>query len=1220
MTGHRQYKITDFRFGQMALGLREKVGRTQKDLADAMAVSRRTIQHWEAGTAFPDAAHLKSLIAYFLQHKGFTEGSEREEAVALWAQADESAARRRSLFDEPWFRELLLQQARDGYGKAPGTPPVAQEQPASPAGRIDWGDAPDVVKIFGREEELGKLEDWIFQDQCRLVTIQGMGGIGKTTIAVKFVQGFAERYDYVIWRSLRNAPALEDLLREFLQILSPVHPGKPTVKLLVELLQRHKCLLILDNVETLHSAGKLSGTYREGYEEYQGLFQSIAQSRHHSCLLLTSREMPVELEVSEGKTSAVRVMRVAGLNSSASQAMLHDKGLFGPADAWEVFVHYYTGNPLALKVAASTVRDLFGGDLAAFLREAPVTLHTLHQLLSNQFEHLAALERDILFWLAIEREAVSLNQLRRNFLVDISTNELLSGLLSLLQRALIERTDATAVFSLQPVLLEFATDRLVNTVVEQMSKENLEALTKYALIKSQTPDYVRDGQMRMILQPVLAQLKRQFVGQAQMSDQLRRLLGEARKLPRDVQGYVGGNLLNMLTHLNGCAKGEDFSGLVLRQVYMQGVSAQDADFSGAEFIASRFTEPLESISAMMMSPNGTYLAASTYNGHIRCWNVPDAKPIWTVTNARRAWAMAFSPDESTLACSNFRGQVSLWDVATGQLIDTLQGHHSWVHAVAFHPEGRLLAGGGDDAVVRVWDLTDKKIIRELKGHTGRLWSLAFSPDGTLLASGADDETIHIWEVESGDLVRVISHLAKGLKSIAFHPGGKWIASCCEQDAQIRLWDVRSGEAYASLISRSNGPSAIAFNQEGTLLVSGGRDGSVELYQIMDGNRPQYIKMLMGHHHLISVIALSKHDRLATLSYGENIKLWNVASGRLLSVIEGYNRLIGANAFSPDGRLLLLGDSGGRIRVWDMMAHSYVTTIEEITGPIWTIAFSPDGKMFATAGDDRLVRLWDTACFQCLKTYPGHIGPIWHVAFNHDGSVLASGGSAHWIKLWDTSLEAGTHALDSFETSDDLWSLAFDGTGKFLVSGHTQGSVMIWDAATGKPKAHMQHGNVPVGAVRFSSDGKTLITSSNQELLLFWNIETAECVRTTHANVEGNRTKAVVIGKDGRFAATGSSGTSVHLWRLQEGKPIPDQVSIEGSTNRVWAMALSPDERYLASGDEEGTTLLIDVQAGRVVEKISIDRPYERMNIRGVTGLNAAERAALKALGAVESVS
>jgi WD40 repeat protein len=181
-----------------------------------------------------------------------------------------------------------------------------------------------------------------------------------------------------------------------------------------------------------------------------------------------------------------------------------------------------------------------------------------------------------------------------------------------------------------------------------------------------------------------------------------------------------------------------------------------------------------------------------------------------------------------------------------------------------------------------------------------------------------------------------------------------------------------------------------------------------------------------------------------------------------------------------------------------------------------------------------------------------------------------------------------------------------------------GSVRIWHAHTGQVTACFQHGAVPVGDIRFSEDGKMLITSNNEAILKFWDIETGACIRTVETNVMGNRTKAVAIGADGNLVATGSAGPNVYLWKNASAETPTEPVILEGHTSRVWGFALSADERYLATSDEEGTTIISDVPLGKTVEKILIDRPYERMNIRGVTGLNAAERAALKALGAVET--
>ncbi len=1219
MSGHRQYKVTDYRFGQLAVKLRENAGLTQMEVANALHVSRRTIQHWEGGTAFPEITHLKNLIAFYLPYGAFTSGHELDEARQFWEQADESAKRHRTPFDDTWFEVLLHQPLPGGLEKQKQARiPSAQAEPILPT-RLDWGDAPDLKEVYGRERELVNLSQWVLTDECHVVAILGIGGIGKTTLAVKFAQLAASQFDSVIWRSLRNAPPLIDLLVECLQTLSPLSNTKPSIPLLLELLQQHRCLLILDNAETLHQAGSLAGDYREGFEEYRTLFQQVAQARHQSCLIVTSREIPAELEPFEGARETVRVMKLAGLSRDASQALLNEKELFGPMEAWDAFVFYYGGNPLALKIAASIVRDLFGGDLAAFLKEAPVTLHTLHHLLDNQFEHLSTLERDVLFWLAIERVQVPIEALRADLLGSTSKIELLPALMSLRRRSLIERGEQGAVFYLQPVLLEFITDRIVKLVSEEIVQLHTGLISKYALMKSKALDYVRESQVRLIVEPVLANLVDRMGDNERLVTHLRTLIAAVRKIPAESQGYAGGNIVNLLARLKGDICGEDFSRLALRQVYLQGVEAQDANFSDSEFAEARFTEPLETVATMMLSPSGQYLAAGTYSGQINFWRVADGKPLWTATGARHEWCLAFSPDERLMVSGGYHGQVCIWETSTGHLLKNLEDQGFWVYSVAFHPDGRTLVSGGSDETIRIWNIDEDRYRFIPHGHAGSIYFTKFSPDGKLLVTSGNDGKACIWDFSTGNLLREIYHSAgTAALRVALHPKGRIIATNSEEDALVKLWDLHTGEFLYSFPGHNDWSGRLAFNHDGSYLACGCRDGSVELWEISEDANPKFFKILIGNYHHINELAFGLPSLLATVSLGENIRLWDVQSGKLLRTFHGYSRLIGGNAFSPDGSLLVQGDANGMVRIYDVPGQRYLTTFKAHTGSVWCVQFSPDGRTFASASDDRSVKLWDAANFQWIKTIALNTGDLWSLVFTPDGSLLATAGTARNIDLWDTRPDGSTAAVRALEAPDEEnWSLAIDPAGKILACGRVNGTAHLFDLETGQRFASLKHGNLKIAAMRFSTDGKVLITGSYHELIKWWDINTGECLGILVEEAAGNRNTTVAIGQDGALVVTGGNGPDLFIWHTHYPDLNPQLVRLQGHKRKVWAIALSQDERLVASSDEGGTTLISEIESGQVLQKISLGRPYERMNITKLTGLNAAERSALKTLGAIE---
>jgi len=336
----------------------------------------------------------------------------------------------------------------------------------------DWGEAPDVSVFCGRSEELTTLTHWILKDRCRLVALLGMGGMGKTCLSVKLAEKIQDEFEFVIWRSLRNAPPVKDILAELIQFLSNERETDlpetvdGRVSLLIRYLREHRTLLVLDDVEKIlqgcnrqeMSSNYPPEQYRQGYDGYGEFFKRVGEARHQSCLVLTSRERPKEVGLLEGETLPVRVLQVKGLQVAEVEEMLRAKGSFSASpEEWSQLSEYYAGNPLALKIVSTTIQKLFDGSIAEFLKQNTPLFGDIRNLLDQQFERLSNAEKEMIGWLAIDRQPVSFSQLREKIVPPVPPQQLLEVLESLEKRSLIEKR--AALFSLQPVVMEYVTDR-----------------------------------------------------------------------------------------------------------------------------------------------------------------------------------------------------------------------------------------------------------------------------------------------------------------------------------------------------------------------------------------------------------------------------------------------------------------------------------------------------------------------------------------------------------------------------------------------------------------------------------------------------------------------------------------------------------------------------------------------------------------------------------------
>jgi hypothetical protein len=366
----------------------------------------------------------------------------------------------------------------------------------------DWGEAADVSQFYGREEELFQLRQWSVEEHCRLVAVQGIGGIGKSTLAVKLARQIQTNFEIVVWRSLRNAPPLEELLESILSFVLRVRgedlviPSSLDGRLskLMECLRSSRCLLILDNAETILSSGERAGQCRNGYEGYSQLLQSVGEVPHQSCLLLTTREKPSAIALLEGEKSKVRSLALKGLKTEQGRELFQQKGQFAGSEAeWNQLSEHYGGNPLALKLVAAATQELFNGTIAEvfkYVQQGVLVFEHLHDLLDGQFNRLSAVEQEVMYWMAISREPVSFAELEKGIVTVASKRKLLEAMNSLLIRSLIDKDGEH--FWIQPVVMEYVTEQLVEQGGSEIETQQIEQLRSHTLVKAQAKDYVRE--------------------------------------------------------------------------------------------------------------------------------------------------------------------------------------------------------------------------------------------------------------------------------------------------------------------------------------------------------------------------------------------------------------------------------------------------------------------------------------------------------------------------------------------------------------------------------------------------------------------------------------------------------------------------------------------------------------------------------------------------------
>jgi WD40 repeat protein len=597
---------------------------------------------------------------------------------------------------------------------------------------------------------------------------------------------------------------------------------------------------------------------------------------------------------------------------------------------------------------------------------------------------------------------------------------------------------------------------------------------------------------------------------------------------------------------------------------------------------------------------------------------------------------AFTPDGKHVLVASTSGVVSLRDVATGRVEWRAQGHDEHMHAVAVSPDGKLALSGGGDGKVDAWNIaTGKPVFSVSTVKAAAVSGLAWSADGRVAMATTMDHAMELWDgtgeslgMSAGTGMRGVSVSKDGRRGLVWNYGNA--------EPRLTVLDIKAQPKFTIPdgkdidIGVDDEISTAALSPDGKRALAGAGHRLV----LWDVEAKKRAVELSDDDDAVGAVAISPNGKLglsgAVPAEGPNpnadpickscaLKLWDITSGKQLTVVDRtpYGHL--AAHFSPDGTMALTlaatsfaDGSGGVVKVWKLdtapeaarvVSGKLVRTFTGHTGPVWAVTAAADGTRAASASEDHSVKLWDLASGRVLDTLATGSAPALSVAFDARAGAVMAGTGAGTVYIWDgvpnifpklgsavrsvvftddglmlAGLEKGsigelTGTLGEFKLSrahdGAVTSLSMRGT--HLLSASADKGLTEWEVF---PKALQQHSTrklpSPARAALWSPDGAVMFVALEDG-----TVRSFDPARKALQTLKGH-TDAVVclaMSPDGKLLASGSRDKSARVWSTATGELL---ATLNGHEKTVTSVAFTLDGKQLITGSADGTLKLWDL--------------------------------------------
>ncbi|GAB4580355.1 MAG: hypothetical protein Fur0022_30950 [Anaerolineales bacterium] len=533
-----------------------------------------------------------------------------------------------------------------------------------------------------------------------------------------------------------------------------------------------------------------------------------------------------------------------------------------------------------------------------------------------------------------------------------------------------------------------------------------------------------------------------------------------------------------------------------------------------------------------LSPDGQWFAVGSTTG-VFVYRADTFEEVWSVPLQTGVLQVAFSPDSAVLAIGSYT--VELLNVTTGEFYPPLEQQDILVKSLAFSPTGNQIAAGTIDGRIITWDTANGTALPTLVADDSSVLALAFSSKNVLVA-GTQNGKVFLWNDEVSD---------------------------------------NADEAKSELGQHENAVTSLAFSGDGSLLVSGGEDAQVRLWDVAAQSQLD-VALPVPIDDAVFSLALAPAD--ATLAVGlasGEIVVWDLLNASDLQTIPAHTYRVTSLAFYPDGTLFSASEDNTVVHA-DRTSGIMLQRLDGFTAAVLTSAYSPEGDVFATGDEYGNILIWDTATNSLIQTLTGSWGRVYAVAFAPlDSNTLVAGYANGQLVLWDRQTGQAT---ELGEHSNRITALAFSPNSQYLVSAAEEPAFVVWNLATNLPEASVG-GDIHtdwVESLAFSPNGESLASGSSDGHIYLWNPANWELFDALpgHTETEG-RIESLSFSSDSRWLASGATDNLVKVWDMTGAE---EPRTLIGHSSTVWSVAFSSAEtNLLASGSLDADVILWNVQ-------------------------------------------